>query len=217
MEQLQLRPHVSPFVSPDESRPGIDASITLFLGVRSTQEGLEIVLLPSGLQSQEFTTGGGHLYGPFRSGARLLNAHSALLRWFWALLLDNANWPGCLYRKRAPRSVLIPWPPELGSNRRRLALLHLDLCLSGLRALPEIVLPHEEPDLFLQKLWLDDQITLASFFTQCCSRRDQLRRLMRLKPTAQRPRRSQRIKLGSKKSQTRQHCFPNIILKSKRR
>jgi hypothetical protein len=126
----------------------------LYFGFRTTESGLEMRLLfhladcPADFR----------VYGAFKGIARTRRAHASVLRWLWAAIHGNCQWPITLTRRSAPLIEVIPWPKPID------ALEKLDLFLSGILPLPEMVLPEETPDLFLQKVWRDDQVRLAAFF-----------------------------------------------------
>jgi hypothetical protein len=109
------------------------------------------------------------IYGAFKGIARTRRAHASLLRWLWAEIHGDCSWPVTLSRKSAPLTITIPWSKTADRTNphprtHETLLMTLELFLSGLLALPETFVPEETPDLFLQKVWRDDQIRLASFF-----------------------------------------------------
>ena len=106
------------------------------------------------------------VFGAFRGIAGARRAHAALLRWVWVFAYENCLWPVPLLKPTAPLRHSFSWRSK-GAFCEEAMMGYLNAYLSGLTPLPELVLPEEEPSLFLQSLWRDDQIRLARFYHSC--------------------------------------------------
>lgn len=102
-------------------------------------------------------------FGAYRGIGRVRKAHAALLRWLWALLNDQCNWPHCLAKPVAPRIFKFE---ILYAQKHFLTVIDsaVENWLTGFGLLPELVLPQDEPAPILQTLWRNDQLALNDFF-----------------------------------------------------
>jgi hypothetical protein len=151
----------------------------LYIAHRITNHGFELRLVFDLKELESSREGAGfRVHGAFKGITHITKAYASLARWAWAFLQDSTAWPQPLARKVAPRRVHIEARAE-GSVEANDLLercdTHLTLLLSGLFALPEMVVPEEEPSLFLQSLWLSDQLRLAEFFSRNAVRLKRLR------------------------------------------